>query len=184
MKDKGSLRTYYSGLLKGQAPQERLRKSEAIAHKLFALAEIKKAKTILFYASLPYEVDTFAMMRKAIELNKKVALPIIQQNQKTLTPTAFTLMEDLREGTYGIMEPAYAPNKAVSLEAIDAVIVPALAFDADGHRLGRGAGYYDRFLGTLPKDTSVIGLAFDFQLADCLPADSHDVAVGRVLTNS
>jgi 5-formyltetrahydrofolate cyclo-ligase len=182
MKDKGSLRTHYLKLLKEQNKEECLRKSSLIAEQLWKLPAIQKARSILFYASMPGEVDTLAMIEKACFLGKRVALPIVEQNQRNLIPTLISSMEDVRRGTYGIAEPRLDPDKALVVKDLDAVIVPGLAFDKLGARLGRGAGYYDRFLSTLPKIVTTVGLAFDFQLTESLPTEAHDVRLAHIIT--
>jgi 5-formyltetrahydrofolate cyclo-ligase len=181
MKDKGSLRTYYLKLLKGQNKEECLRKSRLIAEQFWELPVIQRARSILFYASMPGEVDTLAMIEKAIFKGKRVALPIVEQNKGELIPTLISSMEDVHKGTYGIAEPHFNPDKRLVLKDIDAVVVPGLAFDKYHHRLGRGAGYYDRFLSTLPKTVSTVGLAFDFQLTESLPTEAHDVRLQQII---
>ena len=118
---------------------------------------------------MPGEVDTLAMIEKAIFSGKRVALPIVEQNQRKLIPAIISSMEDVHNGTYGIAEPYLDPQKVLTLKDIDAVVVPGLAFDRSNNRLGRGAGYYDRFLSTLPETITTVGLAFDFQLTESLP---------------
>jgi len=181
MKDKDSLRTYYLKLLKEQNKEECLRKSLWIAEQFWQLPVIQRAQSILFYASMPGEVDTLAMIEKAIFSGKRVALPIVEQNQRKLIPTLISSMEDVHRGTYGIAEPYLDPNKAITPEDLDAVIVPGLAFDKQRNRLGRGAGYYDRFLGALPKSVTTVGLAFDFQLTESLPTQAHDVRLHQII---
>ena len=181
MKDKGSLRKYYLKLLKEQNKQECERKSRMIAEQFWELPAIGKARSILFYASMPGEVDTLAMIEKAIFLGKRVALPIVEKNKGKLIPTVILSMEDVHKGTYGIAEPHSDPDKALALKDIDAVIVPGLAFDRCNNRLGRGAGYYDRFLSTLPKTVTTVGLAFDFQLTESLPTEAHDVRLQQII---
>src|ERR1700691_2536300 len=127
MKDKGSLRKYYLKLLKEQNKEDRLRKSRLIAEQFWKLPAIQKAQSILFYASMPGEVDTLAMIEKAIFKGKRVALPIVEQNQRKLIPTLISSMEDVRKGAHGIAEPIPGPDKAVDLKDLDAVIVPGLA---------------------------------------------------------
>jgi len=181
MKDKSSLRKYYLELLNKQASADRQAKSQVIAAKLFELSSIQKAKTILFYASLPGEVDTFAMINKAIELQKNICLPIVVRNQRKMIPTLTKKLTDLENGVYGIVQPRYDVSLEVDPKDIDAVIVPGLSFDKSNNRLGRGAGYYDRFLSKLPSETPLIGLAFDFQIADSLPVEEHDVPLSCVI---
>ena len=182
MKDKGSLRTHYLKLLKKQKKEERLRKSRLIGEQLWKLSAIQKARTILFYASIPGEVDTWAMIEKALLSGKRVALPIVERNQRKLIPAIISSMEDVHSGTYGIAQPHFDPQKVVNLEDIDAVVVPGLAFDRSNNRLGRGAGYYDRFLGTLPKSIATVGLAFDFQIhPKSLPTGAHDMPLQQII---
>jgi 5-formyltetrahydrofolate cyclo-ligase len=181
MKDKGSLRTHYLKLLKEQNKEDVLRKSRLIAEQLWKLPAVQQARSILFYASSSFEVDTLLMIEKACFLGKRVALPIVEQNQRKLIPTLISSMEDVHKGTYGIDEPLLDPNKALALKDLDVVIVPGLAFDKQYHRLGRGAGYYDRFLSTLPKTVSTVGLAFDFQLTESLPTEAHDMRLQHVI---
>ena len=181
MDEKSSLRGHFLGLLKKQGSRERLEKSRGIADQLFVLPAFQKAKTVLFYASLPGEVDTFAMMNKAIQLQKHVALPVIARDQRKMIPTLTDSLDDLPNGPYGIRQPQREKSKELDVNAIDAVIVPGLAFDKAKNRLGRGAGYYDRFLSGLPAGTATIGIAFDFQIVDCLPTEEHDVPLDFVI---
>jgi 5-formyltetrahydrofolate cyclo-ligase len=183
MKEKGSLRKYYVELLKKQASSDRQAKSQLIADKLFELDVIQKAKTILFYASLPGEVDTFAMITKAFELKKHICLPLVVENQRKMIPTLTKTLADLENGAYGIAQPRYDSSLEVDLKDIDAVIVPGLAFDKFNNRLGRGVGYYDRFLCRLPAETPTIGLAFDFQILERLPVEEHDVPLSVIIAN-
>ncbi len=183
MKDKGSLRKQYLELLKQQGAPERTAKSKVIAKKLFAHPAILKAQTILFYAAMPGEVETFAMMEEAIQLNKRVALPIVVRDQRKMIPTLIHNLQELNQGAYGIHEPRLDAANALDAAKLDAVIVPGLAFDRLNNRLGRGAGFYDRFLADLPAQTATIGLAFDCQLTDCLPTEGHDVSLQYVIAN-
>jgi 5-formyltetrahydrofolate cyclo-ligase len=181
MKDKVSLRKHFLNLLKEQNNEERLRKSRLIAEQFWKLPAIQKAQNILFYASMPGEVDTLAMIEKAIHSGKRVALPIVEQEKGKLIPTLISSMEDVHKKKYGILEPHYDPHKELALKDLDAVIVPGLAFDKNCNRLGRGAGYYDRFLSTLPKHVTTVGLAFDFQLTESLPTEAHDMRLQQII---
>lgn len=183
MKDKSSLRKYYLELLKKQASKDREAKSRLIEEKLFELEAFRKAKTILFYASLPGEVNTFAMITKAIEFKKHICLPIVVEHQRKMIPTLTNAVAHLENGPLGTLQPHHDPSLEVNSEEIDAVVVPGLAFDRSNNRLGRGAGYYDRFLSSLPRHTTTIGLAFDFQMTDSLPVEEHDVPLSVVIAS-
>lgn len=183
MQDKSSLRKHYLDLLKKQRSEDRKTKSHKVALKLFKLRDIREAKTILFYASLPGEVDTFAMIVKGIQLKKRICLPILARDQRTMIPTLTQSVDNLENGIYGVPQPKRDVSLEVDSKDIDVVIVPGLSFDRRNNRLGRGAGYYDRFLKNLSSCTTTIGLAFDFQLTDRLPVDGHDVPVSCVIAN-
>ena len=181
---KKELRERILTLLRNQEEEERLKKSLLIKDKLFRMPAIRKAKTILFYASFNGEVDTTQMIKQARESGKRVLLPRIEPEDKQIIPTLWDASNPLTEGRYGIKEPQDKKNSRIDLEAIDAVIVPGVAFDKKNHRLGRGGGYYDRFLARLPNNIPTFGVAFDFQRVDRIPQLlDHDIALTHVVTN-
>ena len=182
--DKKKLRERFLESLRNQNEQDRLIKSRLIQKKLFGRSEFREAKTILFYASFDGEVETFQMIKQATQLNKKIALPMISKGSKNFIPTLVKEIDSLSEGPYGIKQPIYSHEQAVDARELDLVIVPGIAFDKLHNRLGRGAGYYDRFLAALPEDTPSFGLAFDFQLVDRLPhLEAHDMSLTDVISN-
>ena len=164
-----------------QAREEVLNKSKRIREKLFSLPEFKTAKFVMLYASRDEEVSTDAMIDGALKMGKRMALPRCT-SLGTLVPKEITdRKSDLEKGTYQIYEPR-KHLRDTQLEDIDLVIVPGVAFDKENRRLGRGKGYYDRFLKKLPRSKISIGLAFDFQIVEDLPEDSHDIPVSKVIT--
>ena len=181
---KKELRLKILTLLRNQKEEERLEKSRAIRAKLFEMAEFKKNKTIFFYMPFDGEVDTLNMIKLAKKLGKKIGLPRILRQEKKLLPVFVESFEQLEEGPYGIQQPKAAEDNIMDLRNIDMVIVPGLAFDKKNYRLGRGEGYYDRFLKFLPSVTPTVGLAFDFQRIVSLPQIAeHDMPVTHVLSN-
>jgi 5-formyltetrahydrofolate cyclo-ligase len=180
---KKKLRERFLKLLTEQKEQDRLVKSRLIQKKLWARPEFIKAKTILFYASFGGEVATFEMIKEATQLNKKIALPIIVKDRKHIIPALIEHPDQLIEGLYGIKQPQFIQERVIDAIELELIVVPGLAFDQSHNRLGRGVGYYDRFLAGLPKDTPALGLAFDFQVVDRLPLEAHDVALTDVITN-
>ncbi len=172
-------------LLRSQKEEKRLIKSLAIKGKLFQMQEFQRAKTILFYASFNGEVETFEMMKRAQMLGKTVGLPrTVVENNAIVPMRVESIEEDLTTGCYGIKEPKDVSGKTLNKECLDMVIVPGVAFDRKNNRLGRGGGYYDRFLTQLSSYVPTIGLAFDFQIVEFLSFQrKHDVSVSRVLTN-
>jgi 5-formyltetrahydrofolate cyclo-ligase len=181
---KQELRQRILDLIKTQKEEDAFRKSRVILDKLLALPVFMSAKTILFYASFRGEVDTFAPMDKAIELKKRVAVPLVHKETKNIIPMLIRSPKELHRGAYGIPEPAFSAERALDAGELDLVIVPGIAFDQKRNRLGRGAGYYDRFLSNLPATIPTLGLAYDFQVVAAIPGlEPHDRPVTQVLTN-
>lgn len=183
---KKELRERILTLLRRQGEKERLAKSAVILRRLFQSPEFECASVVLFYASFDGEVDTFEMMRRAQKLGKRIALPYVVRKQRKMIPTLVESIDrGLETGPYGIQQPKESPGTApVDVSDIDLVIVPGVAFDRQNNRLGRGQGYYDRFLKKMPARTPLIGLAFDFQIVDHLPhRQGQDIPVSCVLVN-
>ena len=180
---KYQLRERILTLLRSQREEERLINSLKIAKKLYLMPEYKNAQTILFYASFDGEVDTFEMMKQAQTDNKTIALPYIDKKNNLMAPKIVQDLKDLKIGCYGIAEPS-SQDSPVRMDDIDLVVVPGIAFDKLNNRLGRGGGYYDRFLAEIPTQTPTVGLAFDFQMVDQLRViEPHDQALAHVLSN-
>jgi 5-formyltetrahydrofolate cyclo-ligase len=165
--------------LKIQKEEDRNRKSRLIRQKLFRTLVFKKAKVVMFFISFGGEVDTKEMIKKAIVLGKRVAVPVCSR-KRLMRPSILQEKAKLVRGLYEIYEPAI--KKFVKLEDLDLVIVPGIAFDKKGSRLGRGKGYYDIFLHKLkPYKTAAIGLAFDFQILPTIPTTCEDREVDKVI---
>jgi 5-formyltetrahydrofolate cyclo-ligase len=156
---------------------ERTAKSREIEERLFSLPEFVSARTVLFFASFRSEVETAAMIRRALTDGKRVILPKVKGKELEL----FEIRDFDREitpGAWGIPEPRVsAPAK---VEEADLIIVPGAAFDEHGNRLGYGAGFYDKLLPAFKKAT--IALAFESQIVPHVPADPHDVPMNKIVT--
>lgn len=151
-----------------------------IRQKLQALESFQRAQTIHTYVSLPEEVDTQALIHAALRAGRRVAVPKVQG--PALAHFFIDDLAALEAGVYGIGEPREekGAKRVEEKNAFDLVLVPGLAFDRQGHRLGYGAGYYDRFLAEIsaPK----IGLAFAAQIVEKIPAAPHDQRVDFIVT--
>jgi 5-formyltetrahydrofolate cyclo-ligase len=180
-KHKQNIRKEILGSLRRQTKEEAFEKSVIIKKKLFSLPEFEKAGYVMFYASKADEVKTDNMIDEALGMGKRVVLPYCAAGEN-IVPREITGREDLEKGIYGIYQPKRRDTE-VPLEKIDLVITPGVAFDRHNRRLGRGKGYYDKFLEKLPRGKKTIGLAFDFQIVEDLPEDPHDVPVSKVITN-
>jgi len=150
-----------------------------IKEKLFRLKVFKKAKRIMFYLAYDGEVETQEMIKEAMKQGKIIAVPVCKEKERKIIPCKIGPDTEFKKGPYGIKEPC--KKIPLPLKELDLVIVPAVAFDKKGRRLGRGKGYYDYFLRSLSKKTATVGLAFDFQIVPRLPTLSHDMPVERVI---
>ena len=164
--------------LKIHKEEDRNRKSALIKNKLFRTLAFKKAKKVMFFISFDGEVDTRDMIKESQQSGKIIAVPVCRKNG-LMRPSILSEKAKLMRGLYGICEPAI--KKWMNLKDLDLVIVPVVALDKKGNRLGRGKGYYDRFLEKLPAKTVSIGLAFDFQILPNIPASNHDKKVNKII---
>ena len=180
---KHKIRKHIIEKINAHSPLEKSRKSGIIKHKLFNEEEFKKANVVMFYVSLKDEVDTLLMIDEALKAGKRIAVPVILKEEKRLIAgEIYNRLEDLESQHFGIYQPRQDRAKEIPLGDIDLVVVPGVAFDRKNIRLGRGHGYYDRFLSGLPKTTKTVGLAFDFQVLEDLPRDPHDIPVSTIIT--
>ena len=140
------------------------------------------AGAVLFYAPLPEEVDVWPLLPEALSGGKTVALPRYDRyHQLYVACQIKNLARDLRSGRFNVKEPATSCVE-LPLNQLDLILVPGVGFDLNGHRLGRGQGYYDRMLAAV-RGTKC-GLAFDFQVETEIPAEPHDVTLNWIVTPS
>lgn len=138
-------------------------------------------ESIGLYASQGSEVQTDLLFKNAKELGKSIAYPRITTEEEL----QYYIIDELKElipGLFGVNEPLNSQTHR-SIESLDIIIIPGLAFDRFGYRLGYGRGYFDRILAGVDSK-KVIGLAFDLQIIDKLPAQPHDIRVGAIVTES
>ena len=159
----------------------RRKKSRRIKERLFSLLEFKEAHTILFYLAKDSEVETREAVEEALLKEKRVVLPMVK-GKELLLGEIKDLRQEVEMGGFGILEPKEVSFKEVSPQEIDLVILPGIAFDLKGGRIGYGKGYYDRFLGKLPREIPLVGLAYHFQIVAHLPIKEHDRKVFKVIT--
>ena len=140
--------------------------------------------TVLLTLPFGSEWDTRALLEAALARAKRVALPRVNLATRMLDICAITRLEhDAAPGYRGIPEPG-AHCSLIDIATIDWVLVPGVAFDPDGHRIGYGGGYYDRLLPLLRADARRVAAAFELQLVARVPAAPHDVAVDAVVTEA
>ncbi len=186
MNAKQVLRKKMKKRLNSQGRSERRKKSRAIQRSLFGNKEFQASKCVMLYVSKGTgEVETGPIIKKALKMGKKVALPVTMVGEKRIKPVCVKdLKKGLKKGPYGIYEPKGSKSrKGVRIKDIDLVIVPGLAFDKHNNRLGHGRGYYDSFLKRLRGDIPKVGLVFRFQLLKKIPTTGSDFSLTRVITN-
>jgi len=142
--------------------------------------QMPSARTILFFAPLPDELDVWPVLELSLALGVNCALPFFDTEKKTYGAKIIqTLATDIVTGKFGVREPASTCAK-IALSQFDLILVPGMAFDLSGNRLGRGRGFYDRLL----ENASGIkcGVGYDFQLLEKIPSEPHDAKMDFILT--
>jgi len=160
---------------------EVLEKSDRIKEQVFHMDEFKDAKVILFYVSYDNEVYTHNMIKKSIEIKKQVVVPKTDKHNRMILCSSLTQWDDLITGAYNILEPRPECLNEVSLESIDLIIIPGIAFDCQGNRIGHGMGYYDKLLKK-KMNAHRLGLAFELQIVENISTEYHDVKVEKIVT--
>lgn len=165
--------------------EESIRRSKNVEKNISNLPIYKNAKTIMAYYPLKGEVSILGIVRKALG-EKRICFPVIDSESNNLIPYCIRDLErDFIKGPHGVMQPDTNSTKKVDLGDIDLVFTPGIAYDRNKNRLGRGAGFYDRFITELNSCTKKIGVAFDFQILDDLPVNIlHDQKVDIVVAET
>ena len=157
-----------------------VREAESIDLRARLEPQLQSARAILFHAPLPDELDIWPLLEKCLAAGKVCALPFYNSITKNyLARRVRNLAEDVSVGFYGIREPNTGCPE-VPPEQFDLVLVPGVAFDFSGNRLGRGKGFYDRLLK--PFSGLKCGVCHDFQLLEKIPSEPHDVRMNFVVT--
>jgi 5-formyltetrahydrofolate cyclo-ligase len=172
--DKQELRRHIRQLKKSYAPESLQQQSRQILYQLSSHPDFQQAEHVMLYASLPDEVQTLDFIEEW-KKRKHIILPTVVGDD--IIPVELTADCPMVEGSFHILEPQ--SNQYAG--PLDLIVVPGMAFDRQGHRLGRGKGYYDRFLIKYPE-VKTIGICFDFQLLDEVPAEPHDQLIDEIIS--
>jgi 5-formyltetrahydrofolate cyclo-ligase len=177
---KSDLRAHLRARLEKISPAVRAVESIELCDRL--QTQMPSARTILFFAPLPDELDVWPVLELSLALGTNCALPFFDAEKKTYGAKLLkNLATDIVTGKFGVREPA-SNCAEIPLNKFDLVLVPGMAFDLSSNRLGRGQGFYDRLL----ENASGIkcGVGYDFQLLEKIPAEAHDAKVNFILTPS
>ncbi len=179
---KRELRKKIRGVLADFPETEIQRESLKIAERLFALPEYRGAETVFAYASMKREVQTDWILARSLDAGKRVFLPKVTGKARMIFTEIRSLNDLVYTEPFGIREPSFLSEEAVEAPPVpELVLVPGLAFDKAGNRLGHGGGYYDRVLSELKSKTLLLGLSLSCQLLPEVPAEPFDIPVDRVL---
>ena len=152
-----------------------------VADRMFFLKEFKKSKVVMVFISILGEVNTSYIIKNCFEQGKTVVVPKVKQKKGVMDAVKLEgKKHPLEPSSYGILEPVEA--KKFPVEKIDLIIVPGLAFDEKLNRLGRGGGYYDKFLAQKGCTAKKCGVAYEMQIVDKLPVKEHDQKMDIIIT--
>jgi 5-formyltetrahydrofolate cyclo-ligase len=179
MRSKTEIRRDISAILR-MPPDSRAEKSARICEAIASSAEWLGARTVAIFAPQPREPDVEMLWSRGS--GRSFAYPRVEEGRLDLYRV--DSIYELLPGAFGVREPAAHAMHTVSPDSLDLILVPGVAFSADGARLGRGGGYYDRLLASLPAHTCKMGVCFDSQVLPGLPIEPHDQHVDFIATES
>lgn len=180
--EKNDLRARFKAVRTSLSKEEKTRLDSRIANRFLTLPQYREVKTVLFYVSLPLEIDTFSLMERAFSDGKTVAAPRCVPGTREMDFYILRDICDLAPGAFGVSEPKTDTCEKLTDLSQGLCVVPALGFARDGYRLGYGKGYYDRFLSRFSGNT--VGLVYDACLKDRLPHDNFDCRVEQIVTEN
>lgn len=180
---KGALRAVVRDRRDRLAPEWVAEASARLGERLLALPEIRAARVVMGYLALPGEADVDAVLRALQAANVRVCVPAAHGTPREYDPAWMAAGARLANGPWGVREPA--EPEWVAGETLDVVLVPGVAFDARGGRLGHGKGYYDRMLARLGRRAAWrLGVAFEFQMAEAVPCGPRDERMDAVISEA
>lgn len=141
----------------------------------------KISKNIFIYLGFGSEINTSIYIKEFLKDGKKIYVPRIKKGSRIMEAVEISDLEDLKENNYGILEPS-DEEQAVNREVLDLIILPGVAFDEKGGRLGYGGGYYDIFLQDFSIDVTRVALAYEFQIVNSIPLEEHDIKANYIIT--
>jgi 5-formyltetrahydrofolate cyclo-ligase len=164
-----------------QPPDRIIDKSDQIITRFMNLEEYKAAKVVMLYSGKEKEVQTEKLIRATLK-EKRVILPITNKEQRILELSEIKNFDELEKATFNILEPKKGFIRLVAVDNLDLIVVPGVAFDYNGNRMGYGFAYYDKLLSTVKKPILFIALAFQFQVLKTIPHSRHDIRVHVIIT--
>jgi 5-formyltetrahydrofolate cyclo-ligase len=181
---KREIRNDMMKLLDSMPDTVRAEKTKAIEERLFEFANFLEANISLLYMNSRYEVATRDIINRTLDYSKIVVLPVFKMDTYKMQLLKIdNLNRNLKQGPKGVLEPDESQCKKVPIECIDIAIIPGIAFDEKGARIGSGSGFYDRLIPDLPITTRKVSLAFEEQILQQIPMESHDKHVDIIVSD-
>ena len=183
-KTKADIRKEIAEAIGKLSVDELAKKTSLIENRLFEFANFLEAKIALLYIDNQNEVKSSGIIRRTFDQNKIVVLPLVKADTKKFKLFKIDdFAKDLKPGQNGILQPDPGKCRTVPIDCIDIAIIPGIAFDEKGGRIGSGDGYYDRLIPHLPVTTRKVALALDYQIIPQVPIESHDKHVDIIITD-
>lgn len=157
---------------------DRAERGRTIVERLLALPEVVDARTVMAFWSFGSEVDTAPLIARLLADGRTVALPRTEGPE--IVPVTYERGDPVRSTAYGAMEPPF--GRGLSADELDLVVVPGVAFDREGNRIGYGRGYYDRLVSRLRPGVPTVAIAFGMQIVDRVPSGGTDRRVDAIVT--
>lgn len=162
---------------------KREEKSKRIVDRILRSPWYQEARFVFSFVPFGDEVNIRPLLEHAVQAGKKLAIPKTMTNPRKLILFQFEGWDRLIPGVYGILEPDPSQSSMVEPTEIDLILMPGVAFDRQGGRLGYGGGFYDRFLGSLPQSPLLIAPCFTEQIVERVPTEEHDIQVDKLITD-
>jgi 5-formyltetrahydrofolate cyclo-ligase len=180
---KSQIREEIAQKIAALSAKEIAEKTKAIENRLFDFANFLESKITLLYVNNAHEVQTANILKRAYNYNKIVVLPAYStENFEMELKKVDNLKKDLHQGPRDILQPDESRCKIVPIDKIDIAVIPAVALDEKGGRIGSGEGYYDRLIPRLAITTRKVALALEVQIIPQVPIESHDKHVDIIIT--
>ncbi|NLI93845.1 MAG: 5-formyltetrahydrofolate cyclo-ligase [Peptococcaceae bacterium] len=157
--------------------------NQKIIRQILSLPYYCTAGTVMVYLNAPDEVQTTEIAQHILQSGKRLIVPYCGTGE-IVPHEIFDLQNDIAIGKFGIREPRADHRKPISSKDIDFILVPGVAFDREGNRIGFGKGYYDRFLPMLRSDVCIAGLAYSFQIVERIAVQEHDYKMSLLITEN
>ncbi len=182
--NKQEIRKTVEKKLKALSAKEMRNKCKLIEDRLFAFANFLEAETTLLYVNQPYEVDTRQILKRCSQTSKEIVLPLFSaDNNGAKLYKLYDLQSDLKPGPNNMLMPDPDRCKLLDIGNIDIAIIPGIAFDEKGGRIGDGTGRYDRLIPELPITARKVAFALEEQMTPAVPMEPHDRYVDIIITD-